>query len=359
MKPENISKQRLISQQINASKFHDAKQTVSWMGAIQAQDFNMAKWAVGLRLSNSTDKSIEAAFDRGEIIRIHILRPTWHFVSPDDIHWMLDLTAKQIKTSMKSRDKELELTEKIYNKSNSVIEKALRDGDHLSREELVTELNSAKIQTYNNRTSHLMVRAELDGIVCSGKLKNNKQTYTLLMNRVPKVRHFTRDEALAKLAERYFTSHCPATIQDFTWWSGLSAGDARQALENIKSKFISEIFGKYTYWLTNSFSVPKAWMDLITFLPAYDEFIISYKDRSASLMNEDFIKAVSSNGIFRPVILINGMVAGLWKRTIKKEKIILETDFFKSSEKITKNSLDKAILPYSKFLNKKLDLIQH
>jgi Winged helix DNA-binding domain len=357
MKPSDISRFRLTSQQITGSQFNKAKDLVSWMGAIQAQDFNMAKWAVGVRLHDSTDKTIESAIDSGEIIRIHVLRPTWHFVSPEDIHWMLDLTANQIKSSMKSRDKALELTDKVYSKSNAVIAKTLQDEDHSLREDLVLALNRANIKTDNNRTSHLMVRAELDGIVCSGKLKNNKQTYTLLTNRVSKTKKLTKDEALGTLALKYFTSHCPATLQDFIWWSGLSTSDSRKALEMVKSNFIPETIGKYTYWLTHSFSVSKTRNDLINFLPAYDEFIISYKDRSASLMNEDTKKAVSSNGIFRPVILINGMVAGLWKRTIKKDKILLETELFRSSVKISKTSIDNAVHTYAQFQNKKVELV--
>jgi hypothetical protein len=359
MKPSDISRLRLTSQQINGSKFKNAKDLTEWMGAIQAQDFNMAKWALGVRLPNSTDKTIESAIDRGEIIRIHVLRPTWHFVSPDDINWMLDLTANQIKASMKSRDKVLELTDNIFSKSNSVIEKALITGEHLSREDLVLELNRANIQTNNNRTSHLMVRAELDGIICSGKVKNNKQTYTLLTNRILKTKKLSKDEALGKLAMKYFKSHCPATLQDFTWWSGLPAGDARHALEMVKSNFISETIGKNTYWFTNSFSALKDKKDLISFLPAYDEFIISYKDRSASLMNEDTKKALSTNGIFRPVILLNGIATGLWKRTVKNDKILLETEFFRSSEKITKASIENAILTYAQFQNKNVEVVQN
>src|SRR6185369_12450495 len=104
---KDIATARLISQQIAGSKFKKVKDLVGWMGAIQAQDFIMAKWATGVRVPGSTDKIVQAAVDKAEIIRTHILRPTWHFVSADDIYWMLDLTASRLKASMKSRHKQL------------------------------------------------------------------------------------------------------------------------------------------------------------------------------------------------------------------------------------------------------------
>lgn len=314
----DISHLRLINQQIIASKFKTAKEIVGCMGAMQAQDFSMAKWAIGVRLLKSTDKLIESAIDKGEIIRTHLMRPTWHFVSSDDIYWMLELTAPQIKASLKSRDKELEINKFIYEKSNFIIENALHGGKHLFREELVSGLEQANIATDNNRASHLLLRAELDGIICSGTTKNNKITYALLSERVPKAKVFTREEALSKLAQKYFTSHGPATLQDFVWWAGLSVTESKHALEMIKSNLVSETIDNQTYWFTDLFSIPNIDKELVCLLPAYDEFIISYKDRTATLPFEIHNKAVSNNGIFRPTIVIKGQVRGLWKRTIKK-----------------------------------------
>ena len=153
---------RLASQQIAATNFKTPKDIVSWMGAMQAQDYYMAKWAIGIRLPGSTDEQIQTSLDKGEIIRTHLLRPTWHFVSPQDIYWMLELTAPQIKASAKSREKQLGLTEKIFTKSNNLIQKALSDGQHLTREDIMGELAKAKIATDNNRSSHLLMRAELE-----------------------------------------------------------------------------------------------------------------------------------------------------------------------------------------------------
>ncbi|MGH7456603.1 MAG: winged helix DNA-binding domain-containing protein, partial [bacterium] len=305
---------------------------------------------------NAIDQTIETAIDNGEIIRTHLLRPTWHFVSADDIYWLLELTAPQIKASLKSRHKELALSEAVFAKSNAIIEKALRDGEHLTREELIAKLGKAKIATDENRAAHLLLWAELDGIACSGATKAGKQTYALLEARVPRTKPLAKDEALAKLAKKYFSSHCPATLQDFVWWSGLSAGEAKRAMEMVKSDFVSEAIEAQTYWLADSFSIPKPDKESVYLLPAFDEFIISYRDRSAALPFENHNKAVSNNGIFRPVIVVNGQVIGIWKRTVKKDKVIAETEFFKPPNRSTKGLVEKAAMSFGQFLEKKMEI---
>ena len=353
----DIANIRLFSQQIEKTNFKTAKEIVGWLGAMQAQDDSMVKWAVGVRLPNSTDRAIESAINNGEIIRTHLLRPTWHLVSAEDICWILELTAPQIKAALKSRHKELEISDIIVTRSNTVIRQALSDGKHLTRSELVAELEKNRIMTNENRASHLLLRAELDGIVCSGVIKGKNQTYALLEERVPKTKPMSREIALANLARRYFASHCPATLQDFIWWSGLSIGDARQALEMVKSDFISKTIDSNIYWFTNFISSPNLDKEGVHLLPAYDEFIISYKDRSASLPFKNHNKAVSNYGIFRPIIVVNGQVVGIWKRTIKKDKVVVEAEFFKQPNKATIIQIEKATVQYGCFLEKETELV--
>ena len=352
----NIANIRLQSQQIASSKFKSAKDLVSYMGAMQAQDYAMAKWAVGLRLQNSTDKKIEKAVNKGEIIRTHLMRPTWHFVSADDIHWMIELTAPQMRTAAKSRHKQLGLTEKILSKSNNIIEKSLRDSNHLTREELMKIIAKEKIPTSVEFSIHLMFRAETDGIVCNGKIKNNKQTYALLAERVPKKKSITKDEALALLAKKYFNSHAPATLKDFVWWSGLSVKDAIHALEMIKKDFIPEKIADEIYWLNNSFNKDLILKSSVHLLPAFDEFLISYKDRTASLHPDHYKKSISNNGIFWPMIVINGQVTGSWKRIITKEKVIIEPTLFKAHSKKTIAEIKKSAKKFGEFLEEEIEI---
>jgi hypothetical protein len=353
----DISHARLLNQQITGSTFGSARELVYHMGAMQAQDYPMAKWAIGVRLPGSTQELIEKAIDQGEIIRTHVLRPTWHLVAAEDVHGMLSLTAPHIKARMKSRLNELEITEKLISQSYVKIEKALAGKCHLTRDELTAELIKDGIAIDSTRSAHLMMRAELDGIICSGVSKGKKPTYALMAERVPMKKVLSQEESLAQLAQRYFSSHGPATLQDFAWWSGLSVGLAKQALELVKTEFLSETVGPHTYWLSNSFSFPKTWNRSTRLLPAFDEFIISYKDRSMSLAFHHHSKTVSSNGIFRPVIVENGQVTGLWSRTVKKDKVVIKTKLFGSSSPASRNQIEKAARALGEFLRLKTEVI--
>lgn len=334
MTPAEISQTRLANQKITATGFRTAKEIVAWIGAMQAQDFPMAKLAVGTRLLNSTEAAVETAFNQGEILRTHVLRPTWHFVSSDDIYSFLQLTAPSIKSSMKSRHRDLEITGAILTASFSVIEKALSKGSPLPREALAADLNRAGLATNENRLSHLLLCAELEGLICSGPMEGRKQTHDLLERRVPRRKALSAEEALAELARRYFLSHGPATLQDFAWWSGLSARQAAEALGLIKNELVEEKTDSGSLWqkppLSGAHSAADSAASPFHFLPAYDEFLISYKDRSASLPPDHLKKTVSDNGIFRPVMVKDGQVCGLWSKSAAKGRLTIETRFFNS-----------------------------
>jgi len=352
-----ISRLRMLNQQIEGSVCTTPKELVSSMGAIQAQDFAMAKWAIGQRVPYSTLNSIEAAYNAGEFLRTHLMRPTWHFVSSDDIYWMLELTAPQIRKILKTNDKRLELTDQLFVKTNTILEKVLANNCSMTREELIQEFENVHIRTDENRLSHILMHAELDGVICSGPIRKKKLTYDLLAERVPQKKTNTRDESLFTLAGRYFSSHGPATLRDFIWWSGLGVTEARKALEMIKTGFLSETIGTETYWfslpINNKLSVTPS----VHLLPAYDEYLISYANRSAALAIVNNKKTISNNGIFRPVIVIDGQVEGLWKRTTIKDKVKLETSPFQLHNPEIMQGIKQEVTRYGIFLDKEIELV--
>ena len=356
MNVSDISTPRLQNQQIAATNFKTVKELVGWMGAMQAQDYNQAKWAIGVRLPHLTEAQIESAFNQGEIFRTHLMRPTWHFVSADDIYWLLELTAKQIKSTTKSRNRDLGLTEAVLEKSKEVLIKSLEGNRALTREELSDQLNLAGINTYEQRMPHILMEAEIDGIICSGVMQEKKQTYSLLAERIPVKKSLLKEEALALLAKKYFTSHGPATLPDFVWWSGLPIADARKALEMNKATLISETFGTDTYWFSDSFSRTASLPDTVYLLPAFDEYLISYKNRSSAITLENHTKAISNNGIFRPIIVVNGQISGLWKRTIKKDTVLIELDHFRPHSKKEIRLIEKAAESFGHFSAKKVEV---
>lgn len=352
MSPVEIVRLRLVNQQLARRQLNTPDEIVCWMGAIQAQNYNMAKWAVGCRLNGSTDNQIEKAINDGKILRTHLLRPTWHLVSAADIYWMLELTAPKIKATLSHRWKQLELTEIVLQKSNRCIEKALETGAHLTRDDLKEVLTIAKISTNENRLSHLLMHAELDQLICSGSLNEKKQTYASLPLRVPEKKLLPKAESLARLAGIYFKSRGPATVYDFAWWSGLSVAEAKQGIEMVKHEFLSQTIESNTWWFKDPTSTTEMQKATVHLLPAFDEFIISYKNRTAMIALQEYAKAVSENGIFRPVILLNGKVAGTWKFMVKKEDIDLESDFFEPPSNSIKKGVEQKAEEFINFLSK-------
>jgi hypothetical protein len=357
MQAEDIPLLRTCSQQLNSSTLSTVKEVVSWMGAMQAQDFSMSKWAVGIRLPDSTEDKINDALDSGEIIRTHILRPTWHLVSATDIHWMQSLSAPRIKAAARSRHIQLGLTDDIFLKSGKIFKKVLRDNNHCTREELIHAMAKSGILVDENRSYHIFLRAEIDGIICSGKLKDGKSTYALLGERVPEGKNrLKRDEALKELGHRYFTSRGPATIEDFTWWSGLTLKDTRLALELNKRDLVSEVVNNRTYWLNENTLAENNDGKRLYLLPAFDEYIIGYSDRSAVLTQTVNKKVVSNNGIFYPTVIQDGLVTGTWKRSKKNNTVNLTISMFGKAGKTKNNLTPEALNRYSEFIKMKVEL---
>ncbi len=236
MADEHIAYERLLRQRIAGEGLERPADVVRWMGAVQAQDFAAAKWAVGLRTNACTDAGVEEAFARGEILRTHVMRPTWHFVAPEDIRWMQALTSAYVKAQMGYQFRRLELDPAVFKRSTAAMVKALRDGQQLTRAELAQVLARAGIQGDGLRLAHIIAHAELDAVLCSGGRRGRQFTYALVDERAPNARKLPRDEALATLTERYFASHGPATLRDYAWWSGLSAAAVKAGLETVKTK---------------------------------------------------------------------------------------------------------------------------
>lgn len=354
MKKSDIARIRLYNQQITSTKFTKPAEIVTFFGGMQAQDYPMAKWAIGLRLPDSTEQKVEQAIEDGEVLRTHLMRPTWHFVAAEDIRWMLKLTAPQIKSASASMFRQLELDRDICQKSNQIITKSLAGEKYLTRQELVSNLENAGIKTNDFRAAYLIMNAELDGIICNGKRRDKHQTYALLDERVQNNTELSREESIFELTKRYFFSHAPATLKDFIWWSGLPASEAKKGLEMNKSNLISEEIEGQIYWMPDSISLPKDEPDSVHLLPAFDEFMVSYKDRSASLEPNLAKSAITGNGIFKPIIVVDGKVLGVWKRSFKKDSVMIEKILFDELGDSISQKIQSKANEYALFENKLL-----
>lgn len=345
---------RLHSQQLVNPQFDNPKDLVSWMGAIQAQDYGMSKWAIGLRLKSGTLETVNEALQKGEILRTHVMRPTWHYVAAEDIRWMLKLSARRIIAANDSfaKDRGQDISTTIYNKANALLEKILANNNHLTKQEIDEAFKEVGLETDERQSNRFLTRAEAEGIICSGIDKNNKITFALLEERVPPVKELHKEEALAKLTRNYFRSHSPAGLKDFVWWSGLSVTEAKLGIASIEQELISERFGAENLYIHHSCKDEKV-TDILHILPSYDEYLISYKDRSDVLKAKHRPKAFNAFGIFRPVVLHNGQIVGNWNKVTKKNELSVNMEWFENNIKIKKTLLHKAEERYIAFLSHK------
>lgn len=297
-----------------APTLRKAVDVVRRLGAVQAQDYPSAKWAIGQRTQSLVDDDIEQAFARGEILRTHVLRPTWHFILPADARWMLELTAPRLAAASASYDRRLGLDEKSFRKSNAVLERALRDGQQRTRSELREALQRAGLKVPTGQhMGHLLFHAELDRVVISGARRGNQLTYALFDERVPPAPARDPDEARGELSARYFATRSPATLMDFVWWSGLRVAEAKRAIEIAGLK--RETHGGRAYWSASVAVTPRGRASQAHLLPNYDEYFIGFKDRSAFAERLGRRTGVQFDGLIGHGIFIDGQFVGGWRRT--------------------------------------------
>jgi winged helix DNA-binding protein len=340
MNTSDVLLQRLHNQKLSSSEIEKPADVVRWLGAVQAQDFNAAKWAVALRIRDANEALIDAAFDEGKIIRTHLLRPTWHFVAPEDIRWLLELTAPQVNRRCGPNYRKFELDGAVFKRSHKVLRNALRGGKHLTRAALKAALNKSGIAADDAvRMAHLLLRAELDGVVCSGPRLGKQFTYALLEERVPQTKPVPRDEALAKLTRRYFMSHGPAMPQDFIWWSGLTAGDARRGIELVDRHLQKEVINEQTYWTSTETAKPAKHSAHL--LPAFDEYFVAYKDRQV-------VPGISNWDLLGPTIINGGYAAGTWKHTNGNDLSLNVLRHLNKSERLALSKASKRYTSYKR-----------
>jgi hypothetical protein len=349
MNASEVARQRLHNQHLSSPDFIRPEDVVQWMGAVQAQDYGAAKWAVAQRTRLPAEGTIETAFAEGRLLRTHVMRPTWHFVAPGDIRWMLRLTAPRVNAAMASYYRKFELDQTVFRRSHRALAAALRGGRQLTRDALRQAVERTGIAAEGLRFLFILARAELDGVICSGARSGKQFTYALLEERVPPARPLTHDEALAALTARYFASHGPATVQDFVWWSGLTGKDAKAGLDMVGRSLVCESIGGRTYWRPASVPAVTRASRAAHLLPPYDEYLIAYRDRSAALAPAHS-RRLAASAIFGPTLVLDGQVVGTWKRTLGKRDVTVTLSPLVNLRKAAKHAVNEAARAYGAFL---------
>lgn len=339
MTSRDIIFHRLNNQQVVNGSITSPAELVQWMIAMQAQEYAMAKWAIGLRLKNTKEKEIENAFNAGKILRTHLMRPTWHFVAPADIRWLLALTAPRVHTASGFMYRQLKLDTLFFKKTTDIIAKTLQGGNHLTRTAIKEVLQQKRIKTDGVQLGYIMMYAELEAVICSGPRIGKQFTYASLDERVPPVKPLSREEALEQFTFRYFSTRGPATVNDFSYWSGLTIKDGKDGIALLDKKIDrASVDGKDYYFVPHDIKRQPA-----TFLmPDYDEYGMSYKDRSLLDTTRRYRGQVTP---YSHYLVLDGVIAGTWD---KKDGVAVRPFFTLTGAQQKK--VDAAVRKYQRFL---------
>lgn len=354
----HIVDRRLRAQHLVGKPFASAVEAVRRLGAVQSQDYIGAKWALGQRSAGATDSELDRLFDAGSILRTHVLRPTWHFVLPEDIGWLVKLTGPRVSSGLAGRYRQLEIDERVITRAKAAFARALEGGRHLTRSELGEVLRTARVSPEGQRLPHLILAAELDSLVVSGPRHAKQHTYALFEERVPKGRDLRGMDAVAELTRRYFRSHGPAMLADFVWWSGLRMADARAAIELEGPNLGHQVIDGNDYWFDAAAGPVRDASNLANLLPNFDEFIVAYRHR-ADVMHPDreFRPELFAFGsILANVVLIGGRVHGAWRRLVSARGIRVEVRPLGRLEPAAMAAVESAVQRFSRFLERPVDL---
>lgn len=356
----NIAQRRLSQQSITQPHFEKPVDVVRWLGAVQAQDYAGALWALGLRMRQATLADVERAIADKSVVRTWFMRGTLHFVPGEDLRWMLQLITPYMRRLLERAISynRLELGGETIARSNAAIVSVLRGGKQLTREELADALTSDGIASEGLQRSFLIQYAQVESLICYATPRGKQATFALIDEWVPPAPLLERDAALATFARRYFTGHGPATLYDFAFWSGLTITEARAGLEMVQSELFHEVIDGQTYWFAPSElpatdSAPEAHL-----LPNYDEYMVGYTDRGAIFdeVNTDKLHAHARGGILTNTIVVNGQVFGTWTRAIKKNSIAIEPHLVLPLTEAEGRAVTSAAERYGAFLERSVTI---
>lgn len=345
----DIAHRRLANLRLVADPLTDPAEVVRWLGAAQAQDFTGSLWSLGLRMTTATERVLVAAYDAGAIVRTHVLRPTWHFVHPIDVRWMLALTASRVHGVSRTQYRRFDLDAAKLGRCQTIMANALEGGRHLTREELGVALaRKGVVDPQGLKLAVIVIAAELDGVLISGPRRGKHFTYALLEERVPAAPRLSRDEALVELTRRYFTSRGPATVHDFARWSGLTVSDARVGLEAVRPTLISETHEGQTFWGPPSEATPARSGTFV--FSVFDEYIAGYKDRSAICAEGHWERVVEAGNGLVFVIVLEGQVVGTWRRDLRAKTVEVTFHPFRRFTPAEKRAVLAALDRYGAFV---------
>ena len=330
MPDPQTARRRLGTQRLTGPGFADAPEAVRFLTAVQSQDYPAASWALGMRTAGSSAAAIDADYAAGRLLRTHVLRPTWHFVDPADLRWLLDLTAPRVRRAMASYYRQYGLGPEVLGRAEEVIAAALGGGIRSTRAELAERLAAAGIVVSGVPLTFVMMHAELGALICSGGLRGRQHTYTLVDERVPAAPGLDRYDALARLVHRYLVGHGPATVRDAAWWSGLTMTDVRRGIGGCGTDLVRLDRDGTEYWCAAAASgdpdgeVGEAGEagdgSGVRLLPNFDEYLVGYAGHE-EIYDAARFGPQEGYSLLGNVLLVDGEVRGFWRRVVRGRRV--------------------------------------
>lgn len=330
---ERVLAQRLATQRLTSAPLPEPAEVVELLTCVQCQERDHALFSLGLRTRGATMAGVRAALDRGDFVRTHILRPTWHFVRPADLRWILALTSPRVERSMAARHRQLELDDaKVVGRGLDALAEVLAGPNPLTRIE-IGALGHPALPAAGERLGHLLLVAELRGLICSGPSKGVHHSYVLVDEVVPPTPELDAEEALARLVHRFFAGHGPASAQDFARWSSLTLGDTRRGVAALGDALSCTEVDGIPLWFDPTVRPrrqprpPAAWL-----LPTYDEAVLTYPALN-------FTPAANHP---RPKVedpfwarIVHGTTnVGAWKRTVGRDRVTVRVELAPVAEPV-------------------------
>jgi hypothetical protein len=337
---------RLLNQQLICPQFDTPSELVGYMGAMQAQEYRLMRWAVAMRTKKPSANAFKKAFDSGQIIRLHLMRGTWQLVSAEDYWPLLELCSAKALAVIKGwmSSNKISIPEEEVKQIREILIQTAAEKGSVTKEDFAQALAEKDIQMDDHRLSYHIRYAELSGTLCSGDLLPMKATYALVADKIKPYVKMDRDEALALLARKYFQSRQPATLEDFVWWSGLNISDCRKGIELMGNNIHTEKWQGRTFYLTDKCRTQGFRKGKSHLIPPYDEYLISYKSRDIVLSQDYRHKAHNNSGIFQPIIAHNGIICGNWSPFQKD----CQAEFFLDEYNV---NINEEWMKYQKYLN--------
>jgi hypothetical protein len=361
MRDAEVAWLRLRRQRLVGTPLASPEAALGWLGASQAQEFAVAKWSLAQRSRGAvTEAQLDRLLDEGRILRLHVLRPTWHFVRAADLRWIVAATAPRVHALNAYAYRQFGIDDdRLIDRTHGILRKALAGGQTLTRKEVAVRFAEGGVVAEGTRLAYLLMRAELDLVVCSGPRRGKQHTYALVDERVPPAPALSRDEALAELCRRYFTSHGPATLKDFLWWSSLTAAEARRGLEMLGSEIARLVAGDRTYWLCDPpprRARPEA--PAVHLLQSYDEYMVAYTESKAVLAAAGLPGLPRGPAMFLHAIVRDGRVVGHWRRVPSSGKAgaVIEGILSKPFDRDARRALHEEVERYGRFLQQPVRL---